>query len=242
MDSLLNFFGLTALEIKIYKTLLTNGPSSAGMLAQKTGIHRRNIYDGLSRLHSKGLIGYLKHNNRNRYALTSPLHLQEQLIQQQQSLQEQLPSLLAQYHATHEKKETLFFQGEAGLRLIFEDQLRQSEEILVLATQVSVYDILRHFFPRYDLLRKERGIKTRMLFDSSYRKQQRVKTSLQRIPLCKARYVNDFNKSPLSQYIYGDAVALVVWSEQPIAILIKQKEVADGFRANFNVLWHMAKP
>jgi hypothetical protein len=33
----------------------------------------------------------------------------------------------------------------------------------------------------------------------------------------------------------------VVWKEQPIAIVIKQKEIAQGFRENFEILWKIGK-
>ena len=45
----------------------------------------------------------------------------------------------------------------------------------------------------------------------------------------------------MSTYIYGDNVSLVVWTNEPIAILIRQKEFADGFRNYFNLLWNIRK-
>ena len=42
LDAVLENFGLTKLEIKIYKMLMHEGSNSAGDISQKTAIHRRN--------------------------------------------------------------------------------------------------------------------------------------------------------------------------------------------------------
>ena len=48
--------GLTDSEARIYLALLELGPSLAGKISRKTGIHRRNVYDITERLIKKGLI------------------------------------------------------------------------------------------------------------------------------------------------------------------------------------------
>lgn len=240
MDHILRALGLTRLETRIYRMLLNQGASGVSDISRKTGIHRRNVYDSLERLGQKGLIAYIKENNRRVYSVTNPERIQEKLAQQQQEVSEALPDWLAKFHAVTEKKETLFYRGKAGLRLVFEDQIAEGKEVLVQATTTDVQKVLKHFFPRYQLLRKEKKIPTRMLFDASFASKQ-ARSSIRKLPLAKVRFIQEFNKSPMSQYIYGDNVALVVWSEDPIAIVIRQKAVAEGFRANFEVLWNMAK-
>lgn len=41
--------------------------------------------------------------------------------------------------------------------------------------------------------------------------------------------------------IYGDKVALTVWTERPIAIVIRSNEVSKSFRNYFQLLWKHAK-
>ena len=41
--------GLTENESKVYETLLKIGPSAAGVLSKKTGLHRRVVYDTTSK-------------------------------------------------------------------------------------------------------------------------------------------------------------------------------------------------
>lgn len=240
METLLAELGLTPLERAIYGMLLEHGSAGASTISQKTGIHRRNVYDCIERLIQKGLVGYIKENNRNVYSITNPETILHKLQQRERSFAALLPDLLHQYRAGTEKKETLFFRGKAGLKLIFEDQIREGKEVLVNATTTKVDQVLTHFFPKYQLLRKEHIIPTRMLFDAKHATLQNRK-ELAQLPLAKVRFIKEFNKSPMSQYLYGNNVAIVVWSNTPIAILIRQHAIAQGFRQNFEVLWRMAE-
>ena len=41
----------------------------------------------------------------------------------------------------------------------------------------------------------------------------------------------------MSVYIYGNNTAIVSWSDNPSAILIKEKAISDGFRGYFEFIW-----
>jgi HTH-type transcriptional regulator, sugar sensing transcriptional regulator len=56
--------GLTENESKVYLALIDLGPSLAGSISRKTGIHRRTVYDTTEMLIKKGLVGYILKNNR----------------------------------------------------------------------------------------------------------------------------------------------------------------------------------
>ena len=58
MNDAFEQLGLTKSESKIYLTLLDYGSMLAGKVAEKAGIHRRNVYDALHRLIEKGLVSY----------------------------------------------------------------------------------------------------------------------------------------------------------------------------------------
>lgn len=239
MREMLQELGLTKNEIRVYEMLLSDGSSLAGKITQKTGIHRRNVYDCLERLLQKGLVGYIKENNRKAYTVTDPESLRDRMAQQQRDLERALPAMLAAYAQQSEKRETLFFRGASGIKQVLQDQISVGKEILVLATSVDPSAAVKHFFPKYQLLRKERSIPTRMLFDANDRASW---TKLkQKLPLSRIRFLAGVNRSPLAQYVYGDAVALIVYGIDPIAIVIRQRDVAQGFRDNFETLWKQAK-
>ena len=64
--------GLTANESKIYTSLLELGPSNAGLISRKSGLHRRVVYDTLEMLIQKGLVGYILKNNVRLFQASHP--------------------------------------------------------------------------------------------------------------------------------------------------------------------------
>ena len=235
VEEILKALGLTELEIKIFKFLLISGPHQAGDISRKTGIHRRNAYDALERLIQKGLVSFIKENNKRVYEASDPKVVQEKLKQRTDEWTTLIPTLQAHMSSWDEKKETLFFRGTAGIKHIFLDQISVGKEVLVFATSKDVKNVVKHFLPKYQLLRKEKNIPTRMLLDTSA-KADHAQT-IKSLPLCKAKFLDNFNASHSSQYIYGNNVAFVVWGEEPFAILIRHEDIASSLRERFELLW-----
>lgn len=224
--------GLTKSEAKIYLALIDLGPSLAGLITRKTGIHRRNVYDSIEMLIQKGLVSYIKENNKKIYSAVEPKRLLEMLKEKENVVQSILPELESKFNFVKEKKETVFFRGKQALKSIFDDQIEEGKEILVLGACPFAKDIIKYYFQKYDLERKKKNIKVKALFTQ--------KTDY-KIPLGEVRYLPISFNSPSATNIYGDKVAIILWTEEPFAILINQKEIADSYRKYFDLLWNLAK-
>jgi len=227
---ILQELGLINSEAKVYLALLENGPSLAGQISRKTGIHRRNIYDITERLIKKGLIGYIVKNNRRLFEAANPERLKEILEEKQQQLAENLPELNLLYTKTKEKQETNFYKGTEGLKTVFQDQLN-CKEILILGASSSASEILPFYFKWYDKDRIKNKIKVRIISSDK----------LKKIPLSKIRYLSQKYANPLAINIYKNKVAIILWQKQPIAIVIKQQEIADSYKKYFELMWKIAK-
>lgn len=238
MDKILSELNLTESEIKVYKFLLNYGKSSVGDISKKTEIHRRNVYDCLDRLIKKGFVSYIEENSIKIYSITNPKNVMQKLEDRKNEFENLLPELLSKFNLTHSKSETQFFSGKEGLKQIFEDQINVGEEILISASNVQINEILKFYFEQFDMKRKEKNINVKIIFDSKIAQNQEIKKELAKIPLAKIKYIANFNSTQMSEYIYADNVAIVVWSENPIAILIKEKEIAKGYREKFNLIWN----
>jgi len=55
----------------------------------------------------------------------------------------------------------------------------------------------------------------------------------------KVRYLEV--KSPATTTIYNDKVAIHILTDKPLIIIIKNKDIADGYRNYFEILWKIAK-
>ena len=182
MGSLTNLFGLTIMEEKVYLTLLDLGPSLAGLITRKSGIHRRSVYDALERLIQKGLVGYIVNNNRKYFEATNPERLVDLLREKEATVQELLPQLQARYNQTKEKSETLFYRGKNGLKSVFEDHLATAKEILIISASSLAKEVLEYYFHSYNKRRIQKKIKRNIGHIDQYtRRLPRMTSGLPRI-------------------------------------------------------------
>jgi len=237
MQKALENFGLTKAESKVYIALIRRGNSLAGAIAKETGLHRRTLYDVLYRLRSKGLVSNIVTNNKRYFEAVNPERLLEIIKEKEDSLKNVLPELKNFYKTTKEKKEVLFYRGKQALKTVFDDQLKEGKEIFFMGKAVDVNEILKFYFAKFDSKRIEKNITLKMIFDEGAKNFQAIK----KIPLSEIKYIARWNNSTMSTYIYGSNITLVLWNEDPIAIVIRQKELADGFKNYFDILWNVAE-
>ncbi len=235
-NNILQKLGLTEAESKVYLALLELGPSLAGQISRKTGIHRRNVYDITERLIKKGLVGYILKNNRRLFEAANPERFNEILREKQGELQESLGDLMFLYQKTKEKQETNFYTGIEGLKTVFQDQLEvnrsEKKEILILGASSSAFEVLPFYFKWYDKNRVKKKIRVRIIASGKLSKK---------IPLSEIKYLPQKYANPLAINIYKDKVAIILWKKYPIAIVIKEKEIADSYKKYFELMWKTAK-
>ena len=234
MHEKLLHIGLTKTESKIYLMLLDITKAQAGVLSRKTGIHRRSIYDALDRLIEKGLVSYIMENDKRYYMAEDPKRVQSLIDEQKEQVYSLLPLLQAKFSEHKGKQETLFYRGVEGVKTIFEDQLLDEKTVYVIGASRSVRDIMKFYIPHYTKKRVKKRIPLHMIYAGERREFP--------IKLTKIKYLSKEFGTLVSTNIYGDKVAIILWlPHDPVAILIKQPDVAKTFKNYFDMLWKMAK-
>jgi sugar-specific transcriptional regulator TrmB len=223
--------GLTGNESKVYLALLDLGPSLAGQISRRTGLHRRSVYDTTEMLIKKGLVGYILRNNRRLFQASNPKRFLDILQEKQDILEPFVRELEGKYIKTKEKEETNFYKGKEGLKAVFENQL-ESKEILILGASPKAYEVLKFYFKWYDKIRKKKKIKARIIAQDR---------TIKKIPLAEIKYLPEKYSSPVSVNIYGDKTAIILWASNPIAIVIRDREITKGYRNYFELLWRVAR-
>ncbi|MFC1741861.1 TrmB family transcriptional regulator [Nanoarchaeota archaeon] len=237
-QKILEGLGLTPSEAKIYLILLEQGASLAGAISRNTGIHRRSVYDAIERLIQKGLVSYIKSNNRKYFEAVSPERLLEILHKREDDVKGIMPELKALQQMNEGKNETLFFRGKAALKSAFDDQLDNAKkEICIWGASTRADEVLQYYFPHFDKQRVKKKIKIRVLFNES----DRGHPYLPKIPLADIRFVPDKIKSKTAVNIYGRNICIVAWRPDPVAILIREDNISEGFRNYFEFMWSFAK-
>jgi sugar-specific transcriptional regulator TrmB len=226
--------GLTGTEAKIYLMLLDISKAQAGVLARKTGIHRRSVYDALDRLIEKGLVAYIVENGLRFYMPEDPKRLQTLIDDKRDEIYSVLPQLHAKYSTDKGKQETLFFRGKQGIKTVFEDQIRDGKDVYIMGASPVARELIKYYLPHYTTKRIAAKMKLHLLY---YDKRQAV----DKIPFSKVKYLPKKYDSLVSTNIYGNKCVIIIWlPHDPVAILIKQPDVARAFKGYFEMLWALA--
>jgi len=244
MESVLSKIGLTKNEINVYTTLLKLGNALAGEITSYSGIHRRNVYDAIERLIEKGLVSFVIINNRKWFKAADPSRLLVVLDEQKRridnvkiSIEQIIPQLKA-LPIIKEKQDVLYFKGKEGLKTVYEDILATGQSYIGYGPGVHIDSLLKAYFKDYVRRRIKKNMGFRMIWDEHSRGKYFTKT-----PLVESRFLPNDVCSHAALRIYGNKVAIMLLSEeQPLAVVLENKAIADGYRKYFEVMWRAAKP
>ncbi len=95
---------------------------------------------------------------------------------------------------------------------------------------------LKWDFPNIIEARVKAGIKFKVIFDKSALAQEKKK-----LPLTEIRFISKPFEDLIFTEIYGNKVAIFIYSEQPSVIIIESEEVAKSYKRYFDILWKTAK-
>ena len=229
--------GLSPNETKCYLTLIKTGSASASELSRESGIHRVSIYDALRGLREKGLISQVTKANKMLFEAASPNNLSQIIEKKQNDLESAkkiIPDLINKFNLPKEKQEIRSFKGEVGVKTIFEDMLNSKSEILDFGAEYKIKEYLKYYYPKWDKIRVKNKVKMRIIAN--------IKIKPVKIRLTEIKYVPKEFTSSVSTYIYDNKVALVMWVENTVGIIIEHEKVAESYKNYFEYLWKMSKP
>ena len=233
--SFLEEAGLTRGESEVYLALIDVGQTPAGEIAEKTGMHRRSVYDALSRLIEKGLVSYVVMKDKKFFEAANPEKLMDIIKESEEKINSIMRELKDKYKQSKIKEEVTVFRGKDGLKTLFDDQIKTGHEILILGASTTANEMLKYYFMEYDKKRVKQHIKVKIIFSES------VKVKHEKVPLAEIRYLSDEFSGPAATNIYGNNVVIIHWSEKPIGILITSEGIANAYRKYFDLIWKIAK-
>ena len=237
---ILEQIGLTKHEAKIYLTLLANGHISAYELAEKAGLYRQVTYDSLKRLQEKGFTNSAQEGKAKLFRATNPKIILELLNAKTEDFKQAIPELTSLDKASKQSLIVETYKGENILRIALQDiinTLKESKNKEVLCTAIDEYLPLKKYelivqqyerdLKHYKI--KERVIikeKTKGIFSSETSKYKKIKEKF-------------FNENPIQ--IYGNNVQIIVWGNPDHLIIIRNKNVANAYRKQVELIWNLAK-
>ncbi len=233
---LLEEIGLTENESKVYLALLRLGSATAGEITEKSGVHRRNVYDAIERLKEKQLVNALTQNNKKYFHPSDPEELINILKNKEKSIETIIPDLKKLHENPDTKPVVQVFYGDEGLKYIMDMQTQDNHEIFVLASKDSVAEILRFTYPEYVKKRVEKNIWLNFIFNS-FEGGKNISSA----PLSRVRYFPKEYSVPSTFMLWGSKSAIMLFTEKkPIIMLFNNEKIAKDFMDYFSLIWEIA--
>ncbi len=233
---LLEKAGLSPNEAKCYLALLQIGSASANELSRKSGVHRVSVYDALRGLHEKGLISQITKANKLLFEAGNPEKILDIIREKEEKLTEAkavVPELLLAFNMAKEKQELHSFKGLAGIKTVLWEMLKSKTEILDFGAEYKIKEFLPYDYLKWDKERVKNRLNMRIVAN--------IKIKPVKIQLTQIRYLPSEFQSSVSTYIFDGKVALIMWVEAPLAVLIEHHAVYESYKNYFEYLWKNAE-
>lgn len=239
---ILQELGLSEAEAKVYLALLESGSTLVGQIIKKTELHRGTTYQILQRLKEKGLVSSIVKGKKQHFEAANPERLLDVLKERQIKLNSILPSLKDKLKASKEKQEVTVYYGVKGIRSVLDKMLEE------LGTNETYYDfgvsglfktIMGGYWDLWQKRKKKNKIKSQVIFTEELKKND---PQLLKDYCGQARFYPKEHSSMTDTMIYKDTVLLLIWTAKPpVAIVIKNKDNANSYKNQFNLMWKLAK-
>ena len=239
-ETILKNFGLTDKEIKVYLANLELGQATVNTIARKSNIFRTYCYDILKSLMEKGLVSYIIKSGTKYFETAEPGKLLSILKEREDQIKTILPELKQILSSTTEKPKVEMYEGKEGIKTIHENIIKEKpKEVLVYGNTTRHNEIMQWYFPRYIKERAKNKIKARVITEDSKFTTQVLKKQDKK-ELRQTRFFPLGFSFPTIKYIYGNKVAMISFSKNIIGVVIENKEIAEGEKLSFELMWQVA--
>lgn len=221
--------GLTKKEAKTYLSLVKYGESTANYIAKQTSTNRTVTYNILQQLIEKGLITYVKKEGKRFYSIAKPESLLTNIKEKEVVAKELVKEINQVQIEPSSFKNVQVLEGKEGLKLIHED-IRRAKNLRVINATGLIFEELKYSAGH---IAKDMGFQknTKVIANQSMKKTLLEKYNFKR------KYLPKEAENYATTFIFNNRVIIQVLKDKPFIILIENKEIHDGYKKNFEVLW-----
>ncbi|MBW2982414.1 hypothetical protein KY343_06045, partial [Candidatus Woesearchaeota archaeon] len=244
---ILEEIGLTKSEINVYLALLELGSTTTGKIVDKSKASSSKIYEILDKLMQKGLVSYIIKSGVKYFEAAAPERIMDYMKEKERKFNSQkdelkkiLPELELKRKLSKYKSEATIFKGVKGMETAFYDALnllKPRDEHLAFGIPKRSEQVSR-FFLKFNKERARRKIKNRIIFTDEVRKDPKTvqQTYPKNNPLAKVKFTKEV--IPASIDIFNNRIVIFPSEvEEPLIIVIDNKEIAESFRVQFEKWW-----
>lgn len=228
-------------EAKIYETVLELGECSVSDIAKKSGIHRRNIYDTITRLSEKWVIFSIFWGKENTYAAAEPRKLQEMLQEKQQIFEKILPYLTDLRNKEPLKEAAFIYKWIEGYKNYMRDLANVAEDCYFLWAKGNwmTPGVWPEFEENFQKMMQRTWKKSKIIFDPRVKSRKDIQDSASG----EFRFLPDWYETPGIVDVFGDYVVTFnsvgignFWENWTIFVMINP-DLAESYRTWFKFIW-----
>lgn len=226
-ERILQNFGLTEAEVKLYLELLKAGEATATELAKKTNTNRTFTYDRLKKLLDSGLVSYVIKDNKKYFKAAEPSHLLGIIKEREEQVKSILPELEKLKKPYKECPKVELFSSKKGIRTVLNLILKEKKDTLIHGSLTRFKEIMEEYHDIWNQRRLKEKVKVKILTNEDVE-----------LPLAEVDLLTEEETSNITTFTFGNKVIIILWSDVPVAILIESEEIAkDNVRFFYN-LWN----
>lgn len=225
-EKVLQGFGLTKAEVKLYIELLKTGERTASGLAIKSNTNRTFTYDRLRKLEETGLVSSVIKDNKKYFTAAEPSQLMLMLKEKEEQVHSILPVLEKLKHPETVGPKINVFSSSKGIQTALNIILQDRQEVCIQGSIMQFKRTMNTYFEIWNQRRLQEKIFARVLTSETTE-----------IKFGKVELVGEEEKSGTTTFTFGDKVIIIMWSDIPVAIFIQSYEIAREYLQLFNNLW-----
>lgn len=244
-EIILEKLGLTKGEIKVYLALNQLEESTVGPIGKESKVSKSKIYDILDKLIEKGLVGYITKEGTKYFMANDPHMILDYIDKKETDLNKTkkeivtqlLPQLMLKRASVPKKRIAEIYEGLNGIKAIREElikTIKPKNTLLVLGAPKVANVKWEGWFLEFHKKRIERKIYMKIIYNANAKTYGKVR---EKMKLTEVKYLPNKLVSPNWIDIYPDAVLFVMVLSNPIAFVIRDKELANSFRSYFDIMW-----
>ncbi len=246
LEEVLEEYGLTERQAKVYLAALELGESDVSDLAQKAQIRRAGAYYLSESLVKDGLFYKTKKANKLYYSAVEPKNLLEQAKRKKQIIEENFSELQALARLSIKKPNIHIYEGIEGIKTAYKRTLTKKNAKMYAFSPYATAQKTAQFHGREYLkwgleYIKQRAKKNIFVYDiaeDSSEARERKKRDQEElretrlVPKEKFPFTNEID-------IFQNLVIIISYKEL-LAIIIESQDIAFTLKTIFNLAWEAA--
>lgn len=237
---LLQQFGLTEKQARIYLALLKLGTANVSVIATQAQIKRPTAYVLIDEMLSGGFVTESKTARDRLFSPIAPEVLKNRLRDQAQQFEQALPMLASMTQAQAGRPQVVVQEGKEAIIRAYYDALSSEQEICFMSDVDTLGEGFSDFIAQFNQRIVSEGRQVREVVSNTFAGRKYAREALADAPARQTRILDEIVANDTA--IYGDTLLIVSFKENNYFLVkITNPQVAASFRTIFEQLWRSSK-